>query len=152
MDSSSSQSMSRTPFKDLTNTPRSSAVNATSNDKPPARQSWYARLPADKKAEYLEKQRMAKQQKKMAATISESSTKPQSNGQGWYARMTDEKKAEYLEKQRISRQQKKMAALLKEPETQVVTETQVSSCSAQMPGNLMWVFPFYYLVLPVNIS
>jgi hypothetical protein len=41
---------------------------------------------------------MAKQQKKMAATISESLTKPRSNGQGWYARMTDEKKAEYLEK------------------------------------------------------
>jgi hypothetical protein len=103
MDSSSSQSLGRTPFKDLTNTPMSSAVNATSNDKPPARQSWYARLPADKKAKYLEKQRMAKQQKNMAATISECSTKPRSTGQGWYARLTDEKKAEYLEKQPISR-------------------------------------------------
>jgi hypothetical protein len=152
MDSSSSQSMGRTPFKDLTNTPTNSSVNATSNDKPPALQSWYARLPADKKAEYLEKQRMAKQQKKMAASISESSTKPRSNGQGWYARMTDEKKAEYLERQRISRQQKKMAALMKEPETQVVIETQVSRCSTQMPGNLMWVFPFYYFLLPVNIT
>jgi hypothetical protein len=59
---------------------------------------------------------MAKQQKKMAATISETSTKPQSSGQGWYARMTDEKKVEYLEKQHISRQQKRMAALMKEPE------------------------------------
>jgi hypothetical protein len=82
MDSSSSQSMGRTPFKDLTNTPTSSAVNATSNDKPSDRQSWYARLPADKKAEYLEKQRMPKQQKKMAATISESSTKLRSERPG----------------------------------------------------------------------
>jgi hypothetical protein len=66
--------------------------------------------------EYLHKQWMAKQQKKMAATISETSTKTQSSGQGWYAGMTDEKKAEYLEKQRISRQQKRMAALMKEPD------------------------------------
>jgi hypothetical protein len=74
--------LGRTPFKDLTNTPTSSAVNASSNDKPPDRQNWYARLSADKRAEYLEKQRMSKQQKKMAATISESSTKPRSSGQG----------------------------------------------------------------------
>jgi hypothetical protein len=59
---------------------------------------------------------MAKQQKNMAATISECSTKPRSTGQGWYARLTDEKKAEYLEKQPISRQQKKMTALMNAPE------------------------------------
>jgi hypothetical protein len=70
----------------------------------------------ERRQEYLEKQRIARQQKK-AATVSDTSGKPRSTGQGWYARMTDEKKAEYLEKLRISRK-KKMAALgmnFKEP-------------------------------------
>jgi hypothetical protein len=60
MDSSSSQSLGRTPFKDLTNTPTSSTANAKSNDKPSAHQGWYARLSVDRKAEYLENQRMAR--------------------------------------------------------------------------------------------
>jgi hypothetical protein len=120
MDSSSSQSLGRSPFKDLTNTSTSAPANVTSNDKRPSRQGWYARLSDEKKAEYLEKQRKARQQKN-AATVSENSTKPRSSGQGWYARLTDDKRAEYLEKLRISRQQKRMVALMKESEPSSLT-------------------------------
>jgi hypothetical protein len=75
MDSSSSQSVRRSPFKHFLNTSISAAANDTSNDKPPICQGWYAWLSAEKKAEYLEKQRKARQQKN-AATVSKNSTKP----------------------------------------------------------------------------
>ena len=78
--------------------------------KPPSRNGWYARMTPEKKAEYLEKQRAARQQKK-AASVSEKSTTCRASGQGWYAKMTDEQRAEYLEKLRISRQKKKLAAV-----------------------------------------
>ena len=133
MDSSVSQSLGRSPFKDLTNTSTSVPTNSTSNDKAPSRQGWYARLSADKKAEYLEKQRMARQQKK-AASVSENSTKPQSTGQGYYARLTDEKKKEYLEKQRISRQKRKMAASMNQSEL---------SSPRMSPGKMIMDFVYH---------
>jgi hypothetical protein len=49
--------------------------------------------PLRKKAEYLEKQRMAWRQKS-DATVSENSTKPQSSGQGYCACLIDENKVE----------------------------------------------------------
>ena len=114
MDNSSLPSVSCSPFKDVTNTSTSTGETTTSTDnlrkKPPSRQGWYARMSDEKKAEYLERQRVARQQKK-AAIVFENSAKHRSSGQGWYARLTDEKKAEYLEKQRISRQIKKIDAL-----------------------------------------
>ena len=48
----------------------------------------------EKKTEYLEEKRIARQQKK-ATSVSDNSGKPRSSSQGWYARMKDEKKAEY---------------------------------------------------------
>ena len=106
--------MGRSPFKELTNTSTNRAANGTSTDQTgntaPSRPGRYARMSAEKKTEYLEKQKMARQQKK-AAIVSNNSEKPQSSGQSWYARLTVEKKAKYLEKLSISRKQKKMAAL-----------------------------------------
>ncbi|KAM0823374.1 hypothetical protein ACQ4PT_070906 [Festuca glaucescens] len=55
----------RSPFKDLTNTPIESNANTTSvqSDK---KLSWYARLSDEKKAEYLQRRRIDRQQTKAA--------------------------------------------------------------------------------------
>ena len=114
MENSSQTRVWRSPFKDITNTSTDIVANATINEpvgaKPPSRPGRYARMSDERKNEYLQKQRMARQQKK-EAIISDKSEKPQTSGKGWYARLTDEKKAEYLEKLCISRKQKKMATL-----------------------------------------
>jgi hypothetical protein len=59
---SPSASGERSPFKDLTNTPIESNANTQSDKK----LSWYARLSDEKKAEYLQKRRVARQQTKAA--------------------------------------------------------------------------------------
>ena len=114
MENSSEPRVGRSPFKDITNTSTDIVANATINEplaaKPPSRRGRYARMSDERKTEYLEKQCMARQQKK-EAIVPDNSEKPQASGKGWYARLTDEKKAEYLEKLHISRKQKKVVAL-----------------------------------------
>ena len=114
MENSSLPSVMRSPFDALTNTSTRTDANATNGDnlgkKPPSRNGWYARMTPEKRAEYLEKQRERRKQKK-AAKVSDNSTTCQESRQGWYAIMTEEERAEYLEKQRIYRQKKKMAAV-----------------------------------------
>ena len=56
------------PLKDLTNTIERNA-NPTSCILPEKKQGWYARLSDEKKAEYLQKRRMARQQQKAAASL-----------------------------------------------------------------------------------
>ena len=62
-DESSSRSAGRAPFRDLTN---SSNIQSPKGQKEQTGKSWYARLPPEKKAEYLKRQRIARQQKKDA--------------------------------------------------------------------------------------
>jgi hypothetical protein len=62
---SPSASGERSPFKDLTNTSIESNANTTSVQ-PDKKLRWYARLSDEKKAEYLQKRRVARQQTKAA--------------------------------------------------------------------------------------
>lgn len=99
--------------------------------------SWYARLTNEQRAEYLNKQRIARLKRKHASSkynddvtqnssfsIGATSTTPpsmtsslpdeqiaggqkQRRGQSWYARLSDERRAEHLNKQRMARRDKK---------------------------------------------
>ena len=59
---SKSSSGACSPFKDLTNTPVERDANPTSGNVP-KKQTWYSRLTNEERKEYLEKQRVARQQK-----------------------------------------------------------------------------------------
>jgi hypothetical protein len=64
----------RSPFKDLTNVtdngPSKSTPPAPANKKAPSgKGGWYARLSDEKKAEYLNKLRESRRQKKAAAAL-----------------------------------------------------------------------------------
>ena len=86
MANSDRPSATRSPFKDLTNTSTRANANASSTGniggKPPSRNGWYARMSDEKKADYLEKLRAARQQKK-ADLVSSKSTTREASGQGW---------------------------------------------------------------------
>lgn len=103
-------------------------------------QSWYAGLTDEKRAEYLNKQRIARLKRKQASSnlnvevtqnssfsIGATSTsltstrsahppeqdvlvKKQQTAQSWYGRLSDECRAEYLNKQRMKRLDKKSAS------------------------------------------
>jgi hypothetical protein len=60
---SPSASGNRSPFKDLTNTQNNANTTSLQSDN---KLSWYARLSDEKKAEYLQKRRIARQQTKAA--------------------------------------------------------------------------------------
>jgi hypothetical protein len=62
---SPSASGEHSPFKDLLNTPIESNANTTSVQ-PDKKLSWYARLSDEKKAEYLQRRRIDRQQTKAA--------------------------------------------------------------------------------------
>ena len=65
-DQSSSRSAGRAPFTDLTN---NSNIQSPKCQKNNAGQGWYARLTAEQKADYLKRQRIARQQKKDANRV-----------------------------------------------------------------------------------
>ena len=60
---SSSRSAGRAPFTDLTN---NCNIQSPKCQKKAAGQGWYARLTPEQKADYLQRQRIARQQKKDA--------------------------------------------------------------------------------------
>ncbi|EMS56696.1 hypothetical protein TRIUR3_20164 [Triticum urartu] len=102
-------------------------------------QSWYARLSDERRAEYLNKQRMAQRDKKAARTVAlPQSSSPQGaaetslpdndaitqhqlpeivgdcnirTGKGWYASLSGQRKEEHLRKLRISHKQKRAGLL-----------------------------------------
>uniref|UniRef100_A0A8R7UBP3 Uncharacterized protein n=1 Tax=Triticum urartu TaxID=4572 RepID=A0A8R7UBP3_TRIUA len=99
-------------------------------------QSWYARLSDERRAEYLNKQRMAQRDKKAARTVAlPQSSSPQETslpdndaitqhqlpeivgdcnirtGKGWYASLSGQRKEEHLRKLRISHKQKRAGLL-----------------------------------------
>lgn len=68
------RSGNRSQFKDLTNKSRTVNENHAGENlrdiKPQRGQGWYARMSNDKKAEYLQKGRQAREEKKAATLIS----------------------------------------------------------------------------------
>ncbi|XP_044457797.1 uncharacterized protein [Triticum aestivum] len=129
-------SSERAPSLDVTNSPLNANAESSSAARQKGNQSWYTRLSDEKKAELLEKRRVAWREKKTAAVQSVNHARvsqehassvgseqfvPLSNitnthidgkkrsPQSWYAGLSDERRAEYIHKQKMARLARKAA-------------------------------------------
>uniref|UniRef100_A0A8R7QHV7 Uncharacterized protein n=1 Tax=Triticum urartu TaxID=4572 RepID=A0A8R7QHV7_TRIUA len=129
-------SSERAPSLDVTNSPLNANAESSSAARQKGNQSWYIRLSDEKKAELLEKRRVARREKKTAAVQSVNHARvsqehassvgseqfvPLSNitnthidgkkrsPQSWYAGLSDERRAEYIHKQKMARLARKAA-------------------------------------------